>query len=129
MPTPSRQKACQGVLPCVQAFKEVLDGLHAFPHVHLIVATRVEAPAVNGVWGGAVVELSRLDAEAGMQLLDSCMKPGHCWSSSDKDAARKLVEVVQGNPLVLTVAAGLVQHSFSDLTWQVSSRWLLGRQH
>jgi hypothetical protein len=105
---------------CTQAFKEVLDSLHAFPHVHLIVATRWEAPAVKGVWGGSVVELSHLDAEAGMQLLESHMAPGHCWASSDQEAARKLVEVVLGNPLVLTVAAGLVLHSGGDLGWQVS---------
>jgi hypothetical protein len=103
----------------MQAFKEVLDSLHAYPHVHLIVATRVEAPAVKGVWGGGVVELSRLDAEAGMQLIESLLGPEHCWNSSDQEAARQLVEVVQGNPLVLSIAAGLVQHS-SDLTWQVS---------
>jgi hypothetical protein len=117
---------CAALCLCVQAFKEVLDSLHAFSHVHLIVATRAKAPAVKGAWGGAVVELSRLGAAAGMQLIESLLGPEHCWSSSDQQAAaRKLVEVVQGNPMVLSVAAGLVQHS-NDLTWQVSSRGVLG---
>jgi hypothetical protein len=103
----------------VQAFKAVLDSLHAFPHVHLIVATRLEAPAVAGVgWGAAAVELRALDAEAGMQLLESRLGPAHHWAEADKEAARKLVEEVQGNPLVLSVAVGLVPHG-KDFTWQV----------
>jgi hypothetical protein len=91
--------------------------LHAFPHVRLIVATRMEGP--DGRWGDATVELSRLDTAAGMKLLDSCLGPQHAWNSSDRAAAEKLVEVVRGNPLVLTVAAGLVQKR-RGLTWQVS---------
>jgi hypothetical protein len=104
----------------VQAFKEVLDSLHAFPHVHLIVATRMEAPAPKGVGRAAVLEFSRLGAAAGMQLLESYQAPGHCWADGDREAAGKLVEEVQGNPLVLSVAAGLVLHGI-DFTWQVSS--------
>jgi hypothetical protein len=93
--------------------------MHAFPHVHLIVATRVEAPAVKGVWGAAVVELSRLEAGAGMQLLQSHLSAKVAWTASDQAAAGKLVNAVQGHPLVLCVAGGLVLHS-CELTWQVS---------
>jgi hypothetical protein len=105
---------------CLQAFKAVLDSLHAFPHVHLIVATRLEAPPVAGVAGGpAAVELSRLDAAAGMQLLGSHLGAGHHWAEADQEAARKLVDEVQGNPLVLSVAVGLMMQG-RDFTWQVS---------
>jgi hypothetical protein len=110
---------------CVQAFKAVLDSLHAFRHVHLIVATRWEAPAVAGVgWGAAAVELRALDADAGMQLLESRLGPAHNWTEADKQTARKLVEEVQGNPLVLSVAVGLVLHG-KDFTWQVRRTTLL----
>ena len=105
----------------------MLDCLHDFPHVHLIVATSMEAPPVKGVWGSSVVHLRSLDADAGMQLLESRLGPEHHWTSCDQEAARKLVEVVQGNPLVLGVAAGLVQAK--DLTWQVSWFRLLVLRH
>jgi hypothetical protein len=103
----------------VQAFKAVLDSLHAFPHVRLIVATRLEGPPVVGVgWGAAAVELHALDAAAGMQLLGSHLGPAHHWVEADQEAARRLVEEVRGNPLVLSVAVGLLLHG-KDFTWQV----------
>jgi hypothetical protein len=108
------------MLYLVQAFKEALGSLHGFPHVHLIVATRLEAPAPEGVGAVAVVRLSRLDTADGMQLLQSHLRVDAVWTASDQAAAGKLVEVVQGHPLVLCVAGGLVQHG-SDLSWQVSN--------
>jgi hypothetical protein len=105
------------VLHFPQAFKEVLDCLHAFPHVHLIVASRMEPPLVQGVSGAPAVELHQLDAAASMQLLESHLGPDHHWASSDQEAARKLVDSVRGNPLMLIVAAGLVQAK--DFSWQV----------
>jgi hypothetical protein len=97
----------------------VLDCLHALLQVHLIVATRLEAPPVTGVAGGdAAVELSRLDAAAGMQLLGSHLGAGHHWAGADQEAAMKLVDEVQGNPLVRRVAVGLMMHG-RDFTWQL----------
>ena len=104
----------------MQEFKEVLDCLHSFPHVRLILTTRMAAPVDHGVKGGAVLKLRRLDAAAGMQLLESHFDMSeHIWGSRGQEAALKLVEAVQGNPLVLSVAAGLVEAG--HLTWQVSS--------
>jgi hypothetical protein len=108
----------------VQAFKKVLDSLHTFSAVHLIVATSVEGPDVQGLWGGSVVELSHLGNDAGLQLLDHKLGPEHPWTCHEREAARKLVEAVHGNAMVLGVAAGLLLHGNHDhnFTWQVSSR-------
>jgi hypothetical protein len=101
---------------CMQAFKNVLDELHAFPNVHIVVATREAGLAVRGVGPSAVVVLARLSATAAMDVLQFHLGPGCALSAKKRAAAEQLVEVVEGNPLVLSIAGGLVQRGELTLT-------------
>jgi hypothetical protein len=105
----------------MQAFKQVLDELHRFLNVHLVVATREAGVVVNRVGPSALVVLQPLSATAAMDVLRSHLGRSHRWSEDGRDlaAAQQLVEVVEGNPLVLSVAGGLVQQGRDGLTLQV----------
>jgi hypothetical protein len=105
----------------MQAFKQVLDELHRFPKVHIVVATREAGVVVNRVGPSALVVLQPLSATAAMDVLRSHLGSSYRWSEDGKDlaAAQQLVEVVECNPLVLSVAGGLVQQGRDRLTLQV----------
>jgi hypothetical protein len=105
----------------MQAFKVVLDELHAFPNVHIAVITREAGVAVTGVEPSALVVLHRLSATAAMDVLQFHLKVSYRWSKDGKDlaAAEQLVEVVEGNPLVLSIVGDLVQQGRDGITLQV----------
>jgi hypothetical protein len=103
----------------MQAFKRVLEELHAFPNVHIVVASREAGLVVRGVGPSTtVVVLHRLGAAAAMDVLQFHLGAGRPLSGKKRAAAEQLVEVVEGNPLVLSIAGGLVRHG--DLTLTVS---------
>jgi hypothetical protein len=90
--------------------------------VHLLVATRVACPCPDQVTPEhSLVELQRLGEADGMRLVEAHMGPGRAWAPDgvDQEAARKLVCLVQGSPLVLSIATGLVRAR--DLRWEVRS--------
>jgi hypothetical protein len=106
-----------------QGFEALLKQLLALPGVHIISATRVACPCPDPAAGDSTaVELQPLDEADGMRLLEAHLGPGHCWGAdgADRETARQLVELVQGSPLVLSIAAGLVRAR--DLAWQVRVR-------
>ena len=105
---------------------KAVQELHALDNVRLVVASRVEGPAATVPTLGAVVELGPLPEDDGLRLIEAHLSATHTWGADgkDKEAARQLVQLVESNPLVLSIAAGLVGSGRGRLSWQVWGTYL-----
>jgi hypothetical protein len=114
------------VQPQATAVIKAVQELHALGNVHLLVATRVEGPAAMVPTMGAVVELVPLSEDDGLRVIEAHLGASTAWAADgkDKEAARQLVRLVEANPLVLSIAAGLVGSGRGRLSWQVCGTFL-----